>query len=113
VKLPYKNAFFNAIFISFTLELFDTPEIPNALSECWRVLQIVGRICVVSLSRIGRATLLRRLYEWGHRKLPRLLDCRPIFTHKAIEDAGFRIISAIQMSMWGLPVEVVLASKID
>jgi ubiquinone/menaquinone biosynthesis C-methylase UbiE len=81
--LPFEEEFFDAVFMSFVLELFDTPDIPKVLSECSRVLKKGGRICVVSLSRSGGTKPMRGLYEWGHRKFPRLLDCRPIFLSRS------------------------------
>jgi ubiquinone/menaquinone biosynthesis C-methylase UbiE len=90
-SLPYDPEFFDAVFMSFVLELFDTPDIPQVLSECRRVLKKGGRICVVSLSRSGGRKPMRRIYEWGHQRLPRLLDCRPIFLHsRCVADLGRR-----------------------
>ena len=52
-----------------------------------------------------------KLYEWAHEKFPRWVDCRPIDAQKALEEAGFTIKNVIQQSMYGLPVEIILAEK--
>jgi ubiquinone/menaquinone biosynthesis C-methylase UbiE len=110
IQLPYRDNSFDGIFMSFVLELFDTPEIPHVLAECHRVLHPQGgRICVVSLTKTGQSTWVRRLYGWGHRKFPKFLDCRPIFVQQALAQTGYQIIEAIRVSIWGLPVEIVLA----
>lgn len=106
VRLPYPDEFFDAIFMSFTLELFDTPEIPKVLAECRRVLGAAGRMGVVALSKAQRGNLMVKLYEWGHEQFPRILDCRPIFVRQALEAAKFEIQEWVQESLFGLPVEI-------
>ena len=110
-QLPFEASFFDAVFMSFTLELFDTPDIPRVLGECCRVLRAEGRLCVVAMAMEEHPDLMLRLYEWAHEKLPQYVDCRPIFVMQEIANAGFPVADAVRMPMWGLPVEIVLAEK--
>jgi ubiquinone/menaquinone biosynthesis C-methylase UbiE len=112
LHLPFEPERFDAIFLGFTLELFDTPEIPGVLRECRRVLRHGGRICVVCLSKAGGPSKMREIYEWGHATFPRLLDCRPISAQRSLEEAGFQVLDAIRMSLWGLPLEVILVGRL-
>ena len=111
VKLPFRSNALDAIFMSFTLELFDTPEIRRVLTECRRVLRSGGRIVVAGISKEGRNGFTR-VYEWAHQHFPNLLDCRPIFVRRALESAGLRIKNVDHKVMW-LPVEIVLAINDD
>ncbi len=108
-SLPYTDEFCEAIFVSFTLELFDTPEIPLVLDEFKRVLVDGGRLCVVALeNKESRAV---KIYDWFHSQWPILVDCRPIDVNGTIASAGFTTVEARQETMWGLPVGIILARK--
>lgn len=110
IHLPFPAASFAALFMGFALELFDTPEIPTLLRECRRVLRPGGRVAVVSLAKRDRDGLMVRFSEWTHRRFPRLVDCRPIWVAASLEEAGFRVVDQEGGSLWGLPVDVVVAT---
>jgi ubiquinone/menaquinone biosynthesis C-methylase UbiE len=110
-RLSYSAGSMDAVFMSFTLELFDTPEIPRVLAECKRVLRAGGRVGVVAITREGKEGFAVEAYEWTHRHFPNLLDCRPIFARCSLEDAGFSTKEATVTNMW-VPVEIVVAEKV-
>jgi demethylmenaquinone methyltransferase/2-methoxy-6-polyprenyl-1,4-benzoquinol methylase len=108
--LPYDAASMDAVFMSFTLELFDTPDIPAVLAECRRVLRSGGRIVVIGMSKEAGSDVMVRVFEWTHRHFPNLLDCRPIYVRQALESSGFSIEHVAIEHMW-VPVEIVLAKN--
>jgi demethylmenaquinone methyltransferase/2-methoxy-6-polyprenyl-1,4-benzoquinol methylase len=109
--LPFEAESFDAVLMTFTLELFDTPEIPLVLERCKDLLRPgAGRIAVVSLAKDPESTA-GRLYEWLHDRLPAVADCRPIYPQSHLAEAGFEVVEAARASVWGLPVEAVLARK--
>jgi ubiquinone/menaquinone biosynthesis C-methylase UbiE len=113
MTIPWGDGTFDAAFMSFTLDLIDTPEMPVLLGECRRVLKPGGRICTVSLSRRDPRSLIVRIYEWFHDKFPKRIDCRPILADAALEAAGFIIVEIEHGSIFGVPVDVVLAKRVQ
>ncbi|MDA3939357.1 MAG: class I SAM-dependent methyltransferase [Spirochaetia bacterium] len=110
VRLPYKDNIFDAVFISFTLELFDTPEIPIVLYEIRRVLKPEGRFGIISMSKGNGGSRMVKLYEWAHMKFPNYIDCRPIYLEKSIKNAMFQIRYRNNVKLFGLPLEIILAT---
>ena len=112
VHLPYPSDSLDAVFMSFTLELFDTDEIPLVLAECRRVLRQNGRIVVAAMSKVGEEGMIVHIFEWTHQHFPNLLDCRPIFLQMALEAAHFCTARVERREMW-VPVEIVLGLKTE
>jgi ubiquinone/menaquinone biosynthesis C-methylase UbiE len=71
MNLPFDDNFFDAAFMSFTLELYDTRKIPKVLEEIKKALKTGGRVGIVSLSKSYGESMLLKLYEWTHRRWPK------------------------------------------
>jgi ubiquinone/menaquinone biosynthesis C-methylase UbiE len=110
VRLPFSSAVFDAVFMSFTLELFSEADISAVLDECSRVLTSRGRLGVVALAGTPR-TLPVRLYELVHRLFPVAVDCRPIPLVDMLRSNGFETITAKKERNWGLPIHLTLSTK--
>lgn len=108
--LPIDAGTVDGIFVSFTLELFDTREIPNVLREWKRVLKPGGRLVVVAISKEELPGLVSKPFEWTHHHFPNLMDCRPIHVRRALEAVDFEIDTGLIDSMW-VPVEIVRGIK--
>ncbi len=111
VSLPYQNNIFDAVFMSFTLELFDIPEIPVVINEIKRVLKPQGRFGIVSMSKEDGKSIFVNLYERAHRKFPKYADCRPIYVEESVRDAGFKISIKERFKLSGLPIKIVITEN--
>ena len=111
VHLPFATASFDAVFSAFMLDLIDTPDIPLVLGEMQRVLKPGGRVGLVSMSKACAGNVVVKVYERFHRWLPKLIDCRPIYLQSSVESAGLHCEMHQTRSMWGIPVEIAVATK--
>lgn len=116
VQLPWPDKTFDAVFMSFTLELFPEDELGKVLVECQRVLKPGGRIAVVSMAIVrpdaGESiSMLEKTYIWMHRNFPHIVDCRPIDAVGELRHAAFVVAEEQRMSIWGMPVSAVLATN--
>jgi ubiquinone/menaquinone biosynthesis C-methylase UbiE len=111
LQLHFPPMSLDAVFLSFTLELFDKPEIPQVLKQCLKVLKPGGRLVVVSLAKKEQDSRAVIVYEWLHERMPAAIDCRPIYAEAALRSAGFEICRIEAQMMFGLPVEIILAQK--
>lgn len=108
-QLPWARSSFDAVFLSFTLELFPREEIPIVLAEIARVLVPRGRLGVVALNDDGTATAMVDFYRFLHRHFPHIIDCRPIEVTVLLEASGFEVVAEEAVSIWGLPVAALAA----
>ena len=111
LHLPFREGVFDAVFMSFVLEVLDTPEIPEVLVQVKKALKPGGRLGVTSMSKEKGETVLIRLYEWAHGKWPKYLGSRPIYAHQCLVDAGYLIRTWQKIRIFRLPAEIVVAVR--
>lgn len=109
--MNFDSDYFDAVFMSFTLELFSKPQMIIILEECKKILKKNGRICILSMLKTNKKpSIISRLYAWAQKQFPEYVDCRPINLQQVLKNEGFVISESKQMSVWGLPVEIGLAT---
>jgi ubiquinone/menaquinone biosynthesis C-methylase UbiE len=111
VRLPFRDEFFDIVFLSFTLEVFSQPEIPVVLADCYRVLKPGACLGAVAVSTSGGWGWMVWLYERIHKAFPQVVDCAPIDLGNYLEEAGFCLVSRRTFSLFGIGVEAVTARK--
>jgi len=110
--LPVSTGAADAVFMSFTLELFPEDDLERVLGEVRRVLSNGGRLVLVCMANTIPKTWILRLYEWLHLHLPDWVDCRPIDARSWLLRADFRIEQVQRKSIFGLPVDII-AAQVD
>jgi len=110
-QLPIAPGSADGIFMGFTLELFDTPELLPVLQGCQRILKPGGQMGIVTMLASKRPGFAERLYIKAHASWPRLVDCRPIDPLSLLVNSGFSCKKMIFNKLWGLPVAQLLLVK--
>lgn len=108
--LPFAGGAFDAVFISFALEVLDTPQIAEVLAEIKRVLKPGGRLGAACMSKENGKSPFVKVYEWMHKRCPKYIASRPIYAERAFRDAGYRIAEKQRLKIFGLPAEIIIAA---
>ena len=109
LQLPLAADCCDALFLSFTLELFDLEEQHQLLGEARRVLGEDGRLALVTLSA-HEQTMPSSIYWSLHETFPGVVDCRPLAAAPLLTAAGFSITQQDNRLMFGLPLAILLAA---
>ncbi len=107
-SMPFVADTFDAVLVSFTLELFDAPERAELLQEVRRVLAPDGRVAVAAASGVPRGPVVR-MYESLNDLAPTLVESRPIDTSAVLARAGFSIVRTDRVRAPLVPVDVIIA----
>lgn len=110
LALPFDSDSFDAVLVSFTLELFENESQMVVLDEIRRVLAPRGRICVIAPST-GASDVVSQLYKRLNDVFPTLVDSRPLDGSSVLAHADFEIIRTEIEWVLAVPVELVFARR--
>jgi ubiquinone/menaquinone biosynthesis C-methylase UbiE len=111
VRLPFADGRMDAIFMGFTLELFDSPELMPVIRESLRILKPGGQMGIVTLSVSDHPGFAERLYTKAHERWPRLVDCRPIDLNSLVSKTDLPYKKLFFSKLWGLSVAQMILVK--
>lgn len=111
LNLPFPDCSFEKVFSCFTLELFAEKDLARALSEMYRVLKPGGLVGIASLNAETPQGRAERLYWWFHKKLPSLVDCRPIPVKALVETSPLQLQSLEERKLYGIPVALAVSKR--
>jgi len=110
----YPDWSFDRFVSNYVIDLLPPEDIHQAIDEAYRLLVPGGRLCLVSLT-FGSTIASRALtWAWGriHKLNPRLVGgCRPVRLQDFLNKDRWRVDHCIVVSAFGIPSEVVVASK--
>lgn len=114
LRFPEVSGPFDRFVSNYVLDLLSVPDIMQLLAEAHRLLATGGRLCLVSLTH--GATPLAQLVTWIWTRLhaldPRLVGgCRPLELRDYLPGTGFHPDYTQVVTRFGIPSEVVVASK--
>ncbi|WP_207586880.1 methyltransferase domain-containing protein [Halomontanus rarus] len=110
LALPFDSDSFDAVLVSFTLELFEDELQMVVLEEIRRVLAPRGRICVIVPSSAA-SNLVSLLYERLNDVFPTLVDSRPLDGRGVLARANFEVVRTEIEWVLVVPVELVFARR--
>ena len=99
---------------TYVLDLLCVSDIAQLLAEAHRLLVAEGCLCLVSLTRGSTPTSRLITWIWArlHARSPWLVGgCRPLELRDGLREAGFHLDYAQVLSRFGIPSEVVVASR--
>lgn len=108
---PFAASTFDAVLMSFTLELFPEHSIITVLEQIRLLLTNDGFFYLVYMADRGEKSIASKFYKFLHLQLPGIIDCRPIKAVDIIEQNGFVISDQKLFHLWGLPVGLIEARK--
>ncbi len=111
LTLPFGNDIFDYLMMSFTLEIFPDDLLPQLLAQCRRVLKHFGQVALVCMAESAKENWISRMYRKAHEQFPTIIDCRPLDAERIIAEYGFKIVEKTRMNLFGLPVEIILATN--
>jgi len=116
VPLPFKSQSFDLFVSNYVFDILSPEQILEMLSEAWRILRPGGRLGLVSLCHgINLPTrIISAMWQWIHSVRPKLVGgCRPVELRSYLLPELWHIDHVRQLSSYGIPSSVLVASKKD